>query len=60
MSKAFDHVWPKGFISKIKCTNVRGDLLNLIESVLFDWQQRVVLNGQESEWMAIIPSVPGV
>ena len=32
---------------------VKGDLLALIESFLFERQQRVVLNGQESEWSTI-------
>ena len=31
----------------------KGDLLALIESFLFERQQRVVLNGQESEWLTI-------
>ena len=37
---------------------VKGDLLALIESFLFQRQQRVVLNGQESEWLTIKASVP--
>ena len=32
---------------------VKGDLLALIESFLFERQQRVVLNRQESEWLTI-------
>ena len=35
----------------------KGDLLALIESFLFERQQRVVLNGQESEWLTIKASV---
>ena len=37
---------------------VKGDLLALIESFLFERQQRVVLNGQESEWLMIKAGVP--
>ena len=37
---------------------VKGDLLTLIESFLFEGQQRVVLNGQESEWLTVKPGVP--
>ena len=37
---------------------VKGDLLALIESFLFERQQRVVLNGQESEWLTIKAGVP--
>ena len=32
---------------------VKADLLALIESFLFERQQRVVLNGQESEWLTM-------
>ena len=58
ISKAFDRVWHKGLIYKIKYMGVKGDLLALIESFLFERQQRVVLNGQESEWLAIKTGVP--
>ena len=51
--KTFDCVWDKGLHCKIKC-----DLLNLIESSLFERQQGVVLNEQESEWKAIKAGVP--
>ena len=37
---------------------VKGDLLALIESFLFERQQRVVLKGRESEWLAIEAGVP--
>ena len=58
ISKAFDRVWHEGLIYKIKCMGVKGDLLSLIESFLFERQQRVVLNGQESEWLTIKAGVP--
>ena len=45
-------------IYEIKHLVVKGDLLNLIESSLFKRQQRVVLNGQESEWLTIKAGVP--
>ena len=32
---------------------VKGDLLIMVGSFLFERQQRVVLNGQESEWLTI-------
>ena len=57
-SEAFDRVWHEGLIDKIKCMGVKGDLLGLIESFLFERQQRVVLNGQESEWLTIKAGVP--
>ena len=37
---------------------VKGDLLAMIESFLFERQQRVVLNRQESEWLTIKAGVP--
>ena len=37
---------------------VKGDLLALTESFLLKRQQRVVLNGQESEWLTIKAAVP--
>ena len=58
ISKAFDRVWHEGLIYKIKCMEVKGDLLALIESFLLKRQQRVVLNGQESEWLTIKAGVP--
>ena len=58
ISKALDLVWHEGLIYKIKCMGVKGDLLALIESFLFERQQRVVLNGQESEWLTIKAGVP--
>ena len=41
----------KGFIYKIKCMGVKGDLLTLIESFLLDRQQIFILN--EKEYMAV-------
>ena len=58
ISKAFNRVWHKGLIDKIKCMGAKGDLLALIESFLFKRQQTVVLNGQESEWLRIKAGVP--
>ena len=48
VSKAFGRVLHERFIYKTKWMAVKGDLLTLIESFLFERQQRVVLNGQES------------
>ena len=53
ISKAFDGVWHEELIYKIKCIGVKGDLLALIESFLFERQQRVVLNEQKSEWLTM-------
>ena len=53
ISKTFDWVWHEGLIYKIKCMGVKDDLLIMVGSFLFERQQRVVLNGQESEWLTI-------
>ena len=58
ISKAFDRVWDEGLIYTIKCMGVKGDLLALIESLFFERQQRVALNGQESEWLTIKVGFP--
>ena len=48
ISKAFDKVWHKGLIFKLKSYGVDGSLLKLMENYLTVRQQRVVLNGQIS------------
>ena len=63
ISKAFDRVWHKGLIYKIKFMGERGDLQALIESFFFERccqsvVLKVVLNGQESEWLTIKAGVP--
>ena len=58
ISKAFDKVWHDGLIYKLKHNGVNGDLLRLIESFLSDRYQRVVLNGQTSNWNKIKAGVP--
>ena len=50
MSKAFDKVWHEGLIFKLKQNGVDGNLLNLFKDYLTNRKQRVVLNGQESDW----------
>ena len=58
MSKAFDKVWHDGLIYKIKCFGISGKLLDLLSSFLHDKKQRVVLNGQISEWEHVKAGVP--
>ena len=40
--------------------SVEGDLLTFIEPFLFERQQKVILNGEESEWLTIKAGVPQV
>ena len=58
MSKAFDKVWHQGLIFKLKSVGVSDSLLNLIESFLSNRFQRVLLNGQTSEWLPVKAGVP--
>ena len=50
LPKAFDRVWHKGFLRKLKNSEINGNLLDLIESFLHNRRQRVVLDGQSSNW----------
>ena len=58
ISKAFDRVWHDGLIFKLKSFGVSGSLLSLLRNFLSGRFQRVVLNGQTSEWRRIEAGVP--
>ena len=58
ISKAFDKVWHKGLLHKIKCYGVEGELYNILGNYLLNRKQRVVLNGQSSLWLDIEAGVP--
>ena len=51
--KAFDKVWHKGLIYKLKQNGISGNILNTISDFLSFRKQRVVLNGQVSQWTNI-------
>ena len=58
ISKAFDRVWHNGLLFKLKQNGVNGHLLQLIKSFLSGRFQRVLLNGQTSDWetaQAVVP-----
>ena len=50
ISKAFDKVWHKSLLFKLSQNGISGNLLDLLSSFLSDRKQRVLLNGQTSEW----------
>ena len=50
ISKAFDKVWHEGLLFKLKTIDISGNLTQIISSFLSDRQQRLVLNGQHSNW----------
>ena len=58
MSKAFDKVWHKGLIFKLKQNSISGNLLSTLTDFLTFRKQRVVLNGQLSSWCNIESGVP--
>ena len=51
ISKAFDKVWHKGLIFKLKQNGISDKILNIITDFLSFRKQRVVLNGQASPWV---------
>ena len=58
ISKAFDKVWHEGLLYKIESLGISGNLLNLFRIFLNDRHQRVVPNGQLSDWAPILAGVP--
>ena len=58
ISKAFDRVWHKGLLLKLKNNGIDGLLYLLLENYLLNRKQRVVLNGQSSNWANINAGVP--
>ena len=58
MSKAFDKVWHEGLLHKLKQNGIDGKLLAFFSNYLSNRKQRVVLNGQASEWAPILSGVP--
>ena len=57
-AKAFDKVPVARLLEKVRAHGIRGDLLRWIRSWLTDREQRAVLNGNFSEWMAVLSGVP--
>ena len=58
ISKAFDKVWHKGLLYKLKCYGVDKKAYDILENYLSNRQQRVLLNGQSSDWLDINAGVP--
>ena len=56
ISKAFDKVWHKELLYKLEFIGIRDPLLGW--SYLFDRKQRVVIEGQSSDWKSINAGVP--
>ena len=58
ISKAFDRVWHKGLLYKLRRCGISGNLFNLLHSFLSNRKQRTVLNGKSSSWGNISAGVP--
>ncbi len=57
-SKAFDKVPHKRLIAKFKAKGVEGEVLTWMERWLGGRKQRVVVNGEKSEWKEVLSGVP--
>ena len=58
ISKAFNKVWHEGLIFELEHIGISGNLLSLLKSFLNKRFQRVVLNGQCSNWSSVLAFVP--
>lgn len=56
--KAFDTVPFERLIIKLQAYGICGNMLEWIRSFLEDRQQRVIVNGETSEWSDVISGVP--
>ena len=58
VTKTFDKVYNIGLLLKLPAYGDDGELLSLLENYLENQKQRVVLNGQTSEWRKINSRFP--
>ena len=58
ISKAFDRVWHRGLLFKLKKMGIVGNLLLWFKDYLTNRKQRVVINGKESSWKTVNAGVP--
>ena len=58
ISKAFGRVWNEALIFKLRSYGISDSLLCLFNSFLSERLQRVILNGQASEWQKVLAGVP--
>ena len=57
ISKAFDQMWNKDLLSKLRSMGILGELYNLLGNSPSDRFQRVVLNGKTLPWRPVIAGV---
>jgi hypothetical protein len=58
VSKAFDKVWHRGLLHKLKNYGFGGNIIICLEHYLQDQFQRVAINGCYSSWQYINAGVP--
>ena len=58
ISKTFGKIWDKGLAFKLKQNEISGNLPNIFEDFLRNRKERVVINGQKSNWENIHAGVP--
>ena len=58
ISKAFDKVWYKSLLSKLKQNGISGNLIDTIADFLNFRKHRIALNGQFSSWTVIEAGLP--
>ena len=58
ISQAFDRVWHKGLLYKVKYIRINGNFPKLVESFLSSRYQRIVLKGQASSWAGVKAGFP--
>ena len=58
VSKAFDRVWHKGLLCKLRAAGISDSLFSWLCSYLSERRQRVILPGTQSDWNYIYARVP--
>ena len=58
IKKAFDKVWHRGLLYKLSRCGIGGNLLIWFEDYLKNRMQRVIINGQASNWGTLNAGVP--
>ena len=58
ISKAFDRVWHKGLLFKLRAAGISCSFLNWFADYLNDRKQKVVLPGASSSWTSVGAGVP--
>jgi hypothetical protein len=57
-SKAFDKVWHRGLLHKLKAYGINGNLFDWFHSYLNEREQRVVIKDASSSFTTILGGVP--